>query len=121
MNKLILITVVLLILVGCASSPQLYPNKKYQEVGKDGAQKDVSDCQSKADDFVSSSKGKNVAEGAGVGGLIGGAAGAVAGIFGGGVARGALVGGAVGGTAGGVHGALKPDEIKRSFVNQCLH
>jgi outer membrane lipoprotein SlyB len=108
-------------LVSCASRPQLYPNTKYKQVGKDAADKDVDDCMKEADDFVESGKGKAIARGAGSGAAVGGAVGAVAGAFSHNILGGALLGGAVGATAGGAHAALSPDQIKRNYVNQCLH
>ncbi len=108
------------LLFACASSPQLYPNAKYKAVGKEGANKDIEDCKQQADQYVESSKGKNIAKGAGVGAVTGAAVGGVLGLFSHNVGGGALVGGAVGGTAGAAHGAMKPDDVKRNFVNECL-
>lgn len=107
-------------LMGCASRPVLYPNSKFKTVGKEVAQSDIDTCMEEADEYVSSSKGKNMAKGAGAGGLLGGAMGAVSGIFRGDVVGGAIQGAAIGGTGGAVGGALTPDEIRKRFVNTCL-
>lgn len=110
----------LLFLVACASKPQLYPNQKLKTVGKETAQKDIDKCIAEADAYLESSKGKQVAKGAGAGAAIGAAMGAVGGMFTGNMGRGLVRGGAVGAAGGGTVGALSPDQIKRRYVNQCL-
>lgn len=112
--------VFLLSCLGCASSPQLYPNKKYQDVGKDQANQDIQDCQTRADNYVSSGKGRAIASDAGAGAVVGSAAGAVLGLFSHNVAMGALEGGGAGAAGGAAAGAMSPDQVKRNFVNQCL-
>lgn len=110
----------LLFLVACASRPQLYPNQKLKSVGKEVAQKDVDTCIAEADEYLKSSKGKQVAKGAGTGAAIGAAMGAVSGMFSGNVGRGVVRGGAIGAAGGGAAGAASPDQIKQRYVNQCL-
>lgn len=110
----------LLVIASCASRPQLYPNDKYKAVGKEVAKADIDQCMADADKFLESSKGKNIAKGAGAGVAIGGVIGAVSGVFTGDVLGGAARSAAVGGAAGGTVGALSPDEIKHRFVNECL-
>lgn len=112
--------VMLLILLSCASRPQLYPNQKLKTVGKEAAKKDVDRCIADADQYLESSKGKQVAKGAGAGAVIGGAMGAVSGMFSGNMGRGLLRGGAIGAAGGGAAGAVSPDQLKRRYVNQCL-
>lgn len=112
--------VLLLVLVSCASRPQLYPNQKLKAVGKEAAKKDVDRCIADAEEYLESSKGKQVAKGAGAGAAIGGAMGAVSGMFSGNVGRGLLRGGAIGAAGGGAAGAVSPDQLKRRYVNQCL-
>lgn len=111
---------VLLALVSCASKPELYPNEKLKSVGKKAAQKDVDRCIADADEYLKSSKGKQVAKGAGSGAVIGGAMGAVSGIFSGNLGGGLIRGGAIGAAGGGAVGGLSPDQVKRNYVNQCL-
>lgn len=111
---------VVLLLASCASRPQFYPNEKYQEVGKEGADRDVEECNQLADQYMESGKGKQIAKSAGSGAVIGAAAGAVAGLFTGNVGRSAVFGGAVGGAGGAAAGAMSPDEVRRNFMNQCL-
>lgn len=110
----------LFFLLACASKPQLYPNQKLKTVGKEVAQKDIDKCIAEADQYLESSKGKQVAKGAGAGAAIGAAMGAVGGMFTGNMGRGLIRGGAVGAAGGGTVGALSPDQIKRRYVNQCL-
>lgn len=119
MNKLFLL-LFFLILQSCASKPVLYPNSKLKKVGKEKSQKDIEICTTEANDYLETGKGKKIAKSAGAGAIIGGAMGAVAGIFSGDLARGAFQGAAIGGAGGGAAGALSPDQVKRSYVNQCL-
>jgi outer membrane lipoprotein SlyB len=104
----------------CASKPKLYPNTKLKSVGKELAQKDINKCMQEADDYLESSKGKQIAKGAGAGAAIGAAMGAVSGMFSGNMGRGLVRGGAVGAAGGAAAGAISPDQIKRRFVNECL-
>lgn len=110
----------LITLCSCASKPVLYPNQKLKRLGKEKGQKDIELCMSEADEYLESGKGKKIAKSAGAGAVIGSAMGAVAGIFSGDLAKGAFQGAAIGGAGGGAAGAMSPDEIKRSYVNQCL-
>jgi outer membrane lipoprotein SlyB len=119
MSKMLSLFLVLL-LGACASRPQLYPNSKLKSVGKEAAKKDIDKCIADADEYLESSKGKNVAKGAGAGAAIGAAMGAVGGMFTGNLGGGLMRGGAIGAAGGGVAGALTPDQIKHRFVNQCL-
>lgn len=111
---------VLFLLVSCASRPQLYPNQKLKSVGKEVSQKDVDQCIADAEAYLNSSKGKQIAKGAGAGAAIGAAMGTVAGLFTGNVGSGLVRGGAIGAAGGGTAGALSPDQVKRRYVNQCL-
>jgi uncharacterized membrane protein len=119
MSKTILLLIIFT-LVSCASKPQLYPNQKLKNVGKEAAKKDIDRCIADAEQYLKSSTGKNAAKGAGAGAAIGAAMGAVGGLFTGNFGGGLVRGGAIGAAGGGVAGALSPDEIKRRFVNQCL-
>lgn len=110
----------LLLMVSCASRPKLYPNQKLKSVGKEASQKDIDQCIADADNYLESSKGKQVAKGAGAGAVIGAAMGGVAGLFTGNLGSGLVRGGAIGAAGGGAAGALSPDQIKHRYVNQCL-
>ncbi len=112
--------VILLVFSACASKPVLYPNKKFEAVGPDLAQKDTEACMKKADKFLKSPKAKKMLKSGGAGALLGGVVGGVAGIFSGNIAGGAAQGAAMGGAGGAVAGALSPDELKQRYVNQCL-
>lgn len=109
-----------LILMGCASKPQLYPNHKLQKVGKEKADQDIKQCTELADNYLESGAGKKIAKSAGAGAVVGAAVGGALGLFTGNVGRGLVQGGAVGGVAGGAQGAMSPDQIKKNFVNKCL-
>lgn len=119
MTKIFMLAVVMM-LSACASRPQLYPNTKLKEVGKEAAKKDTDACIADADEYLKSSKGKNVAKGAGAGAAIGAAMGAVGGLFTGNLGGGLMRGGAIGAAGGGTAGALSPDQVKQRYVNQCL-
>lgn len=119
MTKILALFFVLLF-TACASRPQLYPNSKLKSVGDEVAKEDVDKCIADADKYLKSSKGKNMAKGAGAGAAIGAAMGAVGGMFTGNLGAGLMRGGAIGAAGGGVAGGLSPDQIKHRFVNQCL-
>lgn len=110
-----------LLFVSCASGPKLYPNQKYQSVGKEQADKDIQKCKNKADAFLESEEGKRIVRGAGQGSVVGGAVGAVSGILTGNVARGATQGAAMGAAGGAAGTAVSPNQLRRNFVNRCLH
>ena len=120
MFRVLISFLIALVFVGCSSKPKLYPNSKYKSVGKEVAQEDINQCMSDADAFLESSKGKQIAKGAGAGAIIGGVIGVVGGLFTGNVGRGLVQGGAMGAAGGGAAGALTPDQVKRQYVNQCL-
>ncbi len=71
------IVFLLLLLVSCASKPKLYPNEKLKAVGKATAEKDVVQCIDDAEKYLESTKGKQIAKGAGAGAAIGAAIGVV--------------------------------------------
>lgn len=110
----------LLVMTSCASRPQLYPNQKLKAVGKEESRKDVDACIADAETYLESSKGKQIAKGAGGGAAVGAAMGAVVGMFTGNLGRGLVRGGAIGAAGGGAAGAISPDQLKRNYVNQCL-
>ena len=108
------------LLTACASRPQLYPNQKLKAVGKARAETDIDQCISDAEVYLKSSKGKNIAKGAGAGAAIGAAMGAVGGMFTGNLGGGLMRGGAIGAAGGGTAGALSPDQLRRRYVHHCL-
>jgi len=112
--------VLLLLFISCASKPKLYPNEKLKSVGKEASHKDIDQCIADADNYLESSKGKQVAKGAGAGAIVGAAMGGALGLFTGNLGSGLVRGGAIGAAGGGAAGALSPDQIKQRYVNQCL-
>ena len=110
----------LFVLTSCASRPQLYPNQKLKSVGKAAAKKDIDRCIADSEEYLESSKGKQVAKSAGAGAAIGAAMGAVSGMFTGNLGSGLVRGGAIGAAGGGAAGAISPDQLKKNYVNQCL-
>jgi outer membrane lipoprotein SlyB len=118
--KFILSLIFLSVFLSCSSKPKLYPNEKFKAAGKTQADKDIKKCMAEADEYLESSKGKQVAKGAGTGAAIGAAMGAVGGLFTGNFGGGLVRGGAVGAAGGAAYGGMSPDQIKHQFVNQCL-
>jgi len=112
--------------------PTLYPNEEYQKVGAAQADQDISDCESKAEQYVKSGgqggqRAKEAARNVGVGAAVGAAGGAVGGAIYGNAGEGAAAGAAGGATAG-LLGTLfgwmfsksEPDPVYRTFVEECL-
>ncbi len=124
-NILIIITVILFSLTGCATKrPVLYPNAYLKNVGKASAEHDINECielaeASGVDAYNESDIAINTAGGAALGGALGAATGAIHGHAGSGAATGAAAGG-IGGLAHGLFSSNEPDPIFRSFVNKCL-
>lgn len=118
MKKLILLSFFLL--AGCSSHPVLYPNDKYQEVGKESAKTDIIICEKKADQFLDSPKGKQILKSAGSGAALGSVIGAVSGLFTGDFLKSAVRGAAVGTAAGATAGAITPSQLRQNFVTKCL-
>lgn len=111
----------LFLIASCASRPQLYPNEKLKSVGKEASKKDIDQCLKEADDYLESSKGKQIAKGAGFGATVGAAMGAVAGAFTGNLTKSLAQGAAIGAAGGGTSAGLSPDQVKRNYVNHCLY
>lgn len=123
------------VLAGCAAKPHpvLYPNAQLQRVGPEVAERDIEECESVAQAYVSSggATGKvaeSAAIGAGAGAAIVGAGGAAAGAVVGHPRRGAATGAAFGGAAGFMRGLFRgparssgPSPVYKKFVNHCLH
>ncbi len=121
-------------LAGCAAKrPTLYPNEKYNTVGKAMADQDIADCEAKADEFVktggvNSQMAKDAAKNTAGGAVVGAAGGAVGGAIGGNVGEGAAVGAVSGATAGLIgtllggffSGGSGPDPVYANFVETCL-
>jgi len=118
-------------LVGCATArPILYANPKYNQVGRDGAQRDIADCEQLAknagatpDQGRAAQTATATAIGAGAGAAGGAVGGAIWGSPGTGAAAGAA-GGAVGGLLWSLFGSwarpAQPSAPYMNYVNQCL-
>lgn len=111
---------VLILLVACASRPQLYPNGKLKSVGKEEAGKDIDRCVADAETYLESNEAKRITKGAGKGAVVGAAMGAAFGAITGNFGSGALRGGAIGAAGGGAATAMSPDELRQRYVNHCL-
>jgi len=114
----------LVLAAGCsARRPVLYPNETLQKSGPTGADRDIAECMHLADGYVKSSRGREVARDAAIGGGTGAAAGAVGGAIYGSAGRGAAAGAATGVTAGLLSGLFRssgPSPVYQNFVNTCL-
>ena len=113
------------LLAGCATQrPVLYPNQHLEQVGKDGAKRDIDACMELASSAdLEKSKAGEAAKSTATGAAVGGAAGAVGGAIMGSAGRGAGAGaaiGAVGGLARGLFSASEPDPLFKNYVNICL-
>ena len=118
-------------LIGCATArPILYANPKYNEVGRDGAQRDIADCEQLAknagatpDQGRAAQTAKGVAIGAGAGAAAGAVGGAIWGNPGVGAGAGAasgVVGSLLWTLFGGWATPAQPSEPFKNYVNQCL-
>lgn len=104
--------------------PVLYPNAKYQEVGEEGAQFDITSCLHQAEtgvgnDSTAGTVAKNTGGGAAVGAALGAIGGAILGQPGTGAAAGAAVGGA-GGLARGTMKSRENDSVFQEYAERCL-
>jgi hypothetical protein len=117
-------------LVGCATaSPVLYQNRKYQDVGRAGADRDIAECGELADHAgatADAGKAGQAAKSASVGAAGGAAAGAVGGAIGGSPGIGAAAGaasGAVWSLFSAMFGWMTPSQpssVHMNYVNACL-
>ena len=127
------LTGILLTVSACSSMrPTLYPNEQWQKVGAAQADRDIDDCEAKAEEYVKTGgqagpMAIETAKNIGVGAAVGAASGAVGGAIYGNPTQGAAAGAAGGATAGLV-GTLfgwmfsrsEPDPTYRNFVERCL-
>jgi len=130
MQRSSVIGLVMAAVVGCASArPILYSNEKYQQVGREAADRDVAECSELADQAGATpgaGAAGDVAKNAGLGAVGGAAAGAVGGAIGGSPGIGAAAGAASGvvwtlfSSMFGWMGPLRPSEAHVNYVNLCL-
>jgi len=126
----VLVALGTVVIVGCAATrPVLYQNAKYQQVGRDGADRDIAECRELADHAGATpgaGKAGQVARDTGVGAAGGAAAGAVGGAIAGSPGVGAAAGaasGAVWGLFSSMFGWMRPSqpsEAHVNYVNLCL-
>ncbi len=123
MKKIFLLTA-LIIVAGCGTKrPVLYPNEHLQKVGQAQAQIDIDDCCRRADAYIKSEPGKDIAKDAAKTGTVGAATGAAVGAVYGKAGRGAAAGaagGAVAATTSGIFRSKEPSPVYQNFVNRCL-
>lgn len=120
----LLTILVILLTVGCAQRPVLYPNEHYSEVGESVSEQDVEECIALAeaadlDTNQALEAGKRTAGGAAMGGATGAVAGAISGRTG----FGAIVGAATGAVSGffsWMFGASEPHPVYVRYVDMCL-
>jgi len=112
---------------GCAtSSPILYPNEHYTQVGESIADNDITDCENAAETAgaqSSQSSAGNAAKNTAIGAGIGAATGAVGGAVIGSAGSGSLIGAASGATAGllrWIFTPRKPNPAYINYVTRCL-
>jgi outer membrane lipoprotein SlyB len=119
-GSILALAVGLALVSGCSTAPQLYPNEKYNQVGKAGADRDVNDCEYLADQYVQSGGAGDIAKSTGVGAGIGAAGGAALGAVTGSAGTGAALGAIIGGGAGAANKTGSTSDVKHRFVNRCL-
>jgi hypothetical protein len=117
-------------LVACAAArPILYSNEKYNQVGREGADRDIAECRKLAEEAGATpgtGKAGQTAKSAGVGAAGGAAAGAVGGAIAGSPGVGAAAGAASGvvwslfSSLFGWMGPSQPSDAHVNYVNQCL-
>ena len=123
-KSLVFLLVPLMIALGCAKRPVLYPNDHYKQAGEATAEQNIAECIELADnagleDNQALEAGKRTAGGAAVGTATGAATGAIRG----GAGIGALIGltsGAIVGFFSWIFGASEPDAIFVRYVDRCL-
>ena len=123
-RRFLALSLVTAILSGCATPRVvLYPDDHYKSLPQAAVQKDISDCDAQADEYVKSHKLQMVGKKIGVGAFFGALLGVVFGAFSGNYVRAVAEGAAMGGVLGLAHGAVaagSPDEVHRRFVETCL-
>lgn len=115
------------VLIGTACAPKrpvLYPNETVQQVGWDGAQRDVDECLKFAEAYgLGADPAARTAGSTAVGGALGGAAGAAGGAVRGSAGSRAGAGAAAGASVGFLRGLFRwrdPDPMQQRFVQICL-
>lgn len=121
----VLLATILTTGAGCsAKSPTFYPNEHLKLVGREQADRDVADCQTLADQYVSEpDKFTEIAKSTAIAGGVGAAGGAVAGAIFSNAGRGTAAGAAAGAVVALLHGLIdsnEPSPTRERFVEYCL-
>jgi len=122
---LFIAVLITIIASACVKRPVLYPNERFQTIGREMAEYHVDQCIEKAKKagLKDESKGGEVANRSAIGALSGAAVGAAVGAVTGNVGREAGIGAAAGGTSGlisGIFSAKEPDPVHKRYVEECL-
>ncbi len=126
MKSLLIISIVISLLSGCAGSqPIIYPNEHSGSVDQETMRRDIAECKSMAKNAGASesSKAADVATSTAKSGAVGAASGAVGGAIVGSAGEGAVIGAASAATAGLIHGLFsgsEPSPAYKEFVSRCL-
>lgn len=126
LNKILIILVLFLVTACGVKSPVLYPNAKYNKIGKSKSEQMADDCEKKAEaaGIEKDKSTKKALRSGGVGALAGGAAGAAgSAIYGGNVGRATAAGAAGGGIWGfftRMFSSDEPNPVYKSYVNRCI-
>ena len=131
MRKISLAVLLVVLLTGCSTqsqrAPLLYPNSTLERKSQAQVQRDIDECNAKADQYVkplsTGTQLKRVGLATLESGAVGAAAGAVGGTIFGKAGRGTAAGAAVGGMTG-AYGSIKElmqvDPRTRAFIQACL-
>lgn len=127
MKKILSISVIF-ILISCSYKPILDDNYKYLNTPQEKTEKTIENCEKRAKNHLKGIKARRAGKEAVRKGAIGTFFGSIFGFLIGGnvssLARGAAVGGGVGAATGAAsvagEGKVKPDQIKRRYVTNCL-
>ncbi|MEE9413363.1 MAG: glycine zipper family protein [Methylococcales bacterium] len=124
--KQICIVLMILAMAGCTNRPVLYPNKQFEQNGRQAADNAIDECKVLASESGISNvqyKSKRTATHGAKGAALGAVSGAIGGAISGGVGIGAVIGAASGAAVGIVSGLISSDYASpnyQQFVNSCL-
>lgn len=123
-KALALVLVSLVLALGCAKRPVLYPNAQYERAGEAAAERAVDDCIQLAENAdLGTNQAADAAKRTGAGAAVGTATGAATGAIRGGAGIGALVGltaGAIVGFFSWLFGASELEPTFVRYVDRCL-
>lgn len=130
LSKVLLIFFTAFLQISCASNRPILDknNEKFIEAGELQSRKDIQFCKEEAEEFYDQYKAELAAREAAIKALTAGAVGAATGAVWGKSVKSAMIGAAIGATANSAiagisakrESKIKPDEIKRRYVADCL-